>query len=87
MGSHHEFLPLVKSTPPDQRCVTRVLVVQVKHKKFDDIKADIAARWSALPPAAEVISAPLRRKIAANMAAMEKCQVTQNRSSPRQAAQ
>ena len=50
------------------------------------MKADIAASWAALPPKADVISQPLKQKIAANMAAMEKCQVTEEHASQRRAA-
>ena len=51
--------------------------VEVKYRKFSELKADIAAQWSALPPKADVISQSLKQKTATNMAAMEKCQVTQ----------
>ena len=59
--------------------------LQVKHKLFKALKADIASAWHALPPKADVFSPALRAKMRTNMDRMNKSQLSRQ-DEPRQEA-
>ena len=58
----------------------------MKHKRFSELKADIARTWTALPRKADVISPGLREKIRSNAAKLEKSQLSQPSDPQQQAA-
>ena len=70
----------------DQDLRKHVLCVQVKHRRFSELKADVERSWHALPRQADVISPNLRAKIKTNAARLEKSQLTDPADVPQQPA-
>lgn len=61
-------------------------MLQVKHKLFKELKADVERAWHALPSKGDVFSPALRAKMRTNMDRMDKSQLSRQEDPPQEAA-